>query len=78
MNNFVNLIGILIKVNDSYLVLDVENLGKIKVFFDEVIDNNCLKINSITKIEGRLSFFNFPFPVVIANKIYQKDNNNLS
>jgi len=32
MNNIVILIGLLIEINENYLELKVDNLGKIKVF----------------------------------------------
>lgn len=78
MNNIVILIGLLIEINENYLELKVDNLGKIKVFFNEIINSNELKLNAFTKIEGCLSYFNFPFPVVLANKIFQIDDSKIS
>ena len=74
MNNLVILIGVILSINDSYLEIKVDNLGIIKVFIDETIDNKNLFIDKLTKIEGRLKYYNFPFPVVVAEKIYQIKN----
>lgn len=70
MNNFVILIGILKSIYSDFIELDVENLGIIKIFVDNDIDNN-IYLNKITKIEGELTINHFPFPVVKANKIFQ-------
>ena len=71
MKNAVLLIGFLKKIDNDFIVLDVENLGLIKVFVDNNESINKLILNSYTRVEGELAYKSFPFPIVVAKQIYQ-------
>lgn len=71
MMNRVEVIGICVDVNSTYIVLKVENGSDLKFFFNESVDINVIEIGKYTKVIGFLEASDFPFPIVKIEKVYQ-------
>ena len=69
--NRVEVIGICIDVNSTYLVLKVENGSDLKFFFNETVEYEVIEIGKFTKVIGFLEASDFPFPIVKVEKVYQ-------
>lgn len=71
MMNKVEVIGLCVDVNTTYIILKVENGSDLKLFFNESIDINAIEIGKYTKVIGFLDASDFPFPIVKIEKVYQ-------
>ena len=69
--NRVEVIGICIEVNSSFIVLKVENGSDLKFFFNETVDYNVIELGKYTRIIGFLEVSDFPFPIVKIEEVYQ-------
>ena len=72
MKNNVELIGLCININETYMELLMSDKSVVKLFFQEkkVIEN--IQVNVLTRVLGKLGFIEeFPFNVVIVDKVYQ-------
>lgn len=69
--NRVEVIGICVEINSSFIVLKVENGSDLKFFFNETVDYNVIELGKYTRIIGFLEASDFPFPIVKIEKVYQ-------
>lgn len=73
--NYFYIIGKCFEVNSTYLSLLNEDNQIIKVFFDDNQDISDIKVDILTKVEGRITVLETGIIVLIAEKIYQIKQN---
>lgn len=72
MLNHVELIGKCISVQSDKIELLMRTGEVFTIYLQEKIDINIIKVNSFTRIIGRIAYINdIPFINVIADKVYQ-------
>ena len=72
MFNHVELIGKCISVQSDKIELLMRTGEVFIIYLQEKIDINIIKVNSFTRIIGRIAYINdIPFINVVADKVYQ-------
>lgn len=72
MKNIVELIGLCININETYMELLMSDKSVVKVYFQEKEAIENIQVNVLTRVLGKVGFIEeFPFNVVIVEKVYQ-------
>ena len=75
--NRVEIIGICLEVNSSYMLVEVQDTKPLKLFFNDDVNYEMIEVGKYTKVLGYLEADEFPFPIVKIEKVYQiKENVN--
>lgn len=73
--NSVVFVGVCREVEDSSILLENQDCKLFRFYFANKEDIRTVDLNVLTKIEGYVDVQEFPFPIIMVEKVYQLNNN---